>query len=186
MRSLPRYTWLLIVLCTLCIVFAGCRPRGVLSSQEMRSVLRDLHHTEAVLQTAGYNYGHDEAVAKYYQAIMDKHGITQAQFDSSIVWYTDHPQLFDKIYPRVVKDLKAERDAWNAQHELAQTRQNTLPQDLPADDMPRKELEDLLYELHHGVRVLYWYDETTPIAVKEGEYPLQIADEAPRQSKIPQ
>ena len=99
------------------VCLAGCRPRGVLSSREMRSVLHDLHRADAILQVAGYNYGHDEALAKYYQQVLEKHGLTQAQFDSSLVWYTDHPQRFDKIYPKVVADLEAERTAWELAHE---------------------------------------------------------------------
>ena len=92
MRNKAKYrlrTLYIIHCALLCIMLCGCRPRGVLSSSEMRSVLHDLHHAEAVLQVAGYNYGHDEAVAKYYQQILDDHGITQAQFDSSLVWYNN-------------------------------------------------------------------------------------------------
>ena len=53
------FTFLLGLVC-----LAGCRPRGVLSSREMRSVLHDLHRADAILQVAGYNYGHDAALAK--------------------------------------------------------------------------------------------------------------------------
>ena len=158
-----------ILLCALCVVFTSCRPRGVLSAREMQSVLHDMHYTEAVLQVAGYNYGHDEAVAKYYQQVLDKHGITQAQFDSSIVWYTDHPQRFDKIYPRVVKDLEAERDQWIALHDQTQTLQNSTTSTsspasvsdtvsvagLPSDLTPRKSLYDIEFELQHGAYVRY-------------------------------
>lgn len=152
-----------ILLYALCVVFTSCRPKGVLSAREMQSVLHDMHYTEAVLQVAGYNYGHDEAVAKYYQQVLDKHGITQAQFDSSIVWYTDHPQRFDKIYPRVVKDLEAERDQWIALHDQTQTLQNSTtpaPDALSDTDsgstrIPRKSLYDIEFELRHGAYVRY-------------------------------
>lgn len=93
---------------------AGCRPKGVLSSREMRDVLYDLHRADGAIQVAGYNYSHDEELAAYYKSVLDKHGITQAQFDSSLVWYTDNPQRFNKIYPKVVArleaDLKQEQD----------------------------------------------------------------------------
>ena len=62
----------------------------------------DLHKTDAILQLNGMAYGHEEEKAIYYSIVLSKHGITQAQFDSSLVWYTAHPQLFDKIYPRVL------------------------------------------------------------------------------------
>lgn len=135
----------------------------------MQSVLHDMHYTEAVLQVAGYNYGHDEAVAKYYQQVLDKHGITQAQFDSSIVWYTDNPQRFDKIYPRVVKDLENERDQWLALHDQTQTLQNNATSasslaavsdsvsvtGLPSDLTPRKSFYDIEFELQHGAYIRY-------------------------------
>lgn len=95
---------------------AGCRPKGILHSGEMRDVLIDLHKTDALIQVSGLQYGHDEAENIYYAQVLEKHGITQAQFDSSIVWYTAHPLLFDKIYPKVKDRLRAERKAYQAKY----------------------------------------------------------------------
>ena len=86
----------------------GCRPPGVLSNREMRNVLYDLHRVDGALQVAGYNYSHDQELAGYYKNVLDKHGITQAQFDSSLVWYTNNPQIFNKIYPKVLERLEAD------------------------------------------------------------------------------
>ena len=66
-------------------------------SGKMRDVLVDLHKTDALLQMAGQQNIPIEEKNLYYAQVLKKHGITQAQFDSSIVWYTAHPQLFDKI-----------------------------------------------------------------------------------------
>lgn len=96
----------------LLLAVTGCRPRGILSSSEMRDVVYDLHRAEAILQVAGYNVGHDEELAKYYYVVLQKHGITQAQFDSSLVWYTDHPQRFNKIYPPVLDRCNEEYEQW--------------------------------------------------------------------------
>jgi hypothetical protein len=90
------------------VAFVGCRPKGVLSSKKMRDVLYDLHRADAAIQVAGYNYSHDQEVAAYYKNVLDKHGITQAEFDSSLVWYTDNPQIFNKIYPKVIERLDAD------------------------------------------------------------------------------
>jgi len=95
----------------------SCRPGGILSSREMRDVMVDLHKTDALLQTASVPYNNLEVRAIYYAQVLEKHGITQAEFDSSLVWYTAHPQLFDKIYPKVLKQLHAEEDAFLALHE---------------------------------------------------------------------
>ena len=139
------------------VCLTGCRPRGVLSSREMRSVLHDLHRADAILQVAGYNYGHDAALAKYYQQVLEKHGITQAQFDSSLVWYTDHPQRFDKIYPKVVADLEAERTAWELAHEERElqlqpaTAEHSAAEALQAE----RQLEEVEWRFVHGLRVRY-------------------------------
>ena len=104
----------ILILCLLSFVLCltGCRPKGILSSGEMRAVLTDLHKTDGLIQIYGLNYGHEEVKNIYYAQVLEKHGITQAQFDSSIVWYTAHPVLFDKIYPKVQADLKAEHEAF--------------------------------------------------------------------------
>ena len=96
------------IVCVLlaCVAMMGCRPRGVLSNREMRDVLYDLHRVDGALQVAGYSYGHSQEVAGYYKNVLDEHGITQAQFDSSLVWYTDNPQIFNKIYPKVIERLE--------------------------------------------------------------------------------
>lgn len=71
-------------------------------------MLVDLHKTDALLQIHGYKTGNEEAKRIYYAQVLERHGITQAEFDSSLVWYTAHPKLFDKIYPKVLAQLDAE------------------------------------------------------------------------------
>ena len=122
------------IACIACILLAviGCRPRGVLSNREMRDVLYDLHRADGALQVAGYHYSHDQELAAYYKNVLDKHGITQAQFDSSLVWYTDNPQIFNKIYPKVMERLEADYDREKQLREvkrdkrLAQNKQKKL------------------------------------------------------------
>ena len=46
--------------------------------------------------------------------MLERHSVTQAEFDSSLVWYTAHPQLFDKIYPKVMADLQKEEEKYIA------------------------------------------------------------------------
>ena len=86
----------------------GCRPRGVLSNREMRDVLYDLHRADGAIEVAGYTYRQSAEVSGFYKNVLDNHGITQAQFDSSLVWYTDNPQIFNKIYPKVLERLEAD------------------------------------------------------------------------------
>lgn len=134
-------------------VMAGCRPKGVLSSREMRDVLYDLHRADGAIQVAGYNYSHDEELAAYYKSVLDKHGITQAQFDSSLVWYTDNPQRFNKIYPKVVARLEADLAAEQALRDASHPTTALSPiEDVqePAET-PQKPIEQLVRENIHGL-----------------------------------
>ena len=99
------------------LVLTGCRPRGILSSRQMREVLVDLHKTDAIIQMQGIGFRDNEIKDIYYAETLEKHGVTQAQFDSSLVWYTAHPQFFNKIYPKVLKELDAQEAAFLAAHE---------------------------------------------------------------------
>jgi len=96
------------------LILTACRPKGILSSKQMENILVDLHTAEGVMQVAGYNYGHDEDVRGYYLVILEEHGTTQAQFDSSLVWYTAHPTIIDKLYPKVIERLQEQYDTYAA------------------------------------------------------------------------
>lgn len=133
----------------LLLTFAGCtvRPRNVLSSSEMREILIDLHKAEGVIKVSGLNYGHETEEMSYYLDVLEKHGITQAQFDSSIVWYTDNPRFFDKIYPKVVATLQQELkeyDYLDAKTDDAQTNKPTL-----------RPIDEWLEEAQHGLPLQY-------------------------------
>ena len=129
------YRLLAAGLIALAVLLSGCRPKGILHSWEMRSLLVDLHKTDALLQVHGVlNYNNQEERKLYYAQVLEQHGITQAEFDSSLVWYTAHPALFDKIYPKVLKQLAAEEEAFVALHaeELA-------PKKIVEKEKPKKE-----------------------------------------------
>ena len=107
----------LFILLGLALLLGSCtiRPEGVLSKRKMQAVLYDLHKTEGILQANGYNYGHEYETSAYFQSALAKHHVTQAQFDSSLVWYTDHPLLFNRVYPKVLDQLKKEQEMYQQQ-----------------------------------------------------------------------
>lgn len=141
------------IACIACILLAivGCRPRGVLSNREMRDVLYDLHRADGAIQVAGYNYSHDQELSGYYKNVLDKHGITQAEFDSSLVWFTDNPQIFNKIYPKVIEMLEADfkveeqiREANREKKLAAKGSKSTAPK------RQLRDIEDVKQELRNG------------------------------------
>ncbi len=133
---------ILILSCVLACAMVSCRPRGVLSRTEMQAVLYDLHRAEGILQESGYNSGHDEALGKYYEQILEKHGIDQAVFDSSLVWYTHHPQRFEHIYPKVLERLQNTQQ--ELQNELLEVNGRPVITDEEATDYLERQLHMML------------------------------------------
>ena len=150
MKRLDTYISVLI-LGSLFFILSGCRPRRILSSSEMREVLVDLHKTDAAMQISGIWNTDYEARDLYYAQVLEKHGVTQAQFDSSLVWYTAHPQFFNKIYPKVLKELAAEEEAYRALHEeeLAATG-NPSPVTGNPTPFTRSDLDSILWVMQNG------------------------------------
>ena len=144
-----KQRWLVIVCVLLAVV--GCRPRGVLSNHEMREVLYDLHRADGAIQVAGYNYSHDQEVAGYYKNVLDKHGITQAQFDSSLVWYTDNPQIFNKIYPKVIERLEADLEIERQIREAKRAKKSSQSNESILPECNRRDMEELMKEMRNGL-----------------------------------
>lgn len=138
----------LVWLFVLPLLFIGCRPRNVLSVQRMTDVLYDLHRADGLLSVYGYEWQLDTTMAKYYSAVLEKHGVTQAQFDSSLVWYTDHPQTFDKIYPHIIRRLEAE------QKELSEQLTSGVRdlRQIPRVQVPSLDLDKTLDRSLHGLQ----------------------------------
>ncbi len=160
MKRLNTYIFALI-LGSLFLSLPSCRPHGILSSRQMRQVLVDLHKTDALLQVSGLMHGHNEAEDIYYAMVLEQHGITQAEFDSSLVWYTAHPQLFDKIYPKVLKQLEQEREDFIAMHDAdlqpeLKVEKNKRPR--ISDEQARRYTDSLTWTTQHGYPLRYWHE----------------------------
>lgn len=81
------------------------KPEGLLSEEEMVEVLTDIHLIEGArtgLVIMGDSVG---GVNEHYKAFFIKHEVTQAQYDSSFVYYSKNPIIFDEIYERVIQNL---------------------------------------------------------------------------------
>ncbi len=108
LRNLPNrkfnksVLWLLGILA---LFQLGCssRPDGVMSRREMRSFLVDYYLLEGVL--SAQRIMEEAEKDNYYHALFEKHGITKADFDSSLVYYTRNPKVFERIYNGVTNDL---------------------------------------------------------------------------------
>ena len=89
----------------------GCKP-GVPSQYiqpgEMEDILYDYHLAGAMARNS-MGDGKDEYA--YRLAALKKHGVDQAQFDSSMVYYMQNTNMLHDIYQRLSKRLESEEMA---------------------------------------------------------------------------
>ncbi len=100
----------------ICLLLS-CRPKGVLSSGQMEDLFVDMHRAEGIIYVRGFMNSHDSVVSLTYDSILTAHGVTRAQLDSSLVWYTNNPMMFNKIYPHVMERLQKMKDDEQRAHE---------------------------------------------------------------------
>lgn len=75
---------------------------NVLGRKKMLAVTKDMILTEAYLRN---NYKPDSIAILYYESVLEKHGVSKAKYDSSLVWYGEKSHRLDKIYEEIEKSL---------------------------------------------------------------------------------
>ena len=96
----------------LLIVHAGCSrtPRGVPDSEEMALLMADVYTAESVIEFNPANYSNDSLKKVVKQSVLTAHKISQADFDSAIVWYGHNIEEYIKVCDRAVEILEKRRD----------------------------------------------------------------------------
>lgn len=90
------------------LALASCKPgvpRGYLSESEMEDYLYDYHLAQAMANQSG---NPEEHAVAYETAVLKKHGLTQAEVDSSLAYYSRHTRLLHDIYEHLAERLKDE------------------------------------------------------------------------------
>jgi hypothetical protein len=104
-----------LLLLTAILLMTGCvrRPKGVLSDKKMAPIVADLELAEAYIQVerGGAPDRRDRMVAY----VIDKHGVSRADFDTTMAWYGRNVDEYQKLYKSVDKILaKRQREFANA------------------------------------------------------------------------
>lgn len=109
-RCRQRCTYVIVVLMLMLTACGVERPDDVLSDAQMEDILYDYHIARAMAERVPYNETYKRVF--YVDDVFRKHGITEAQFDSSMVWFARNPQAIADIYKRVNERLRSQRDRY--------------------------------------------------------------------------
>lgn len=108
----------------LCLSFIACgNDNGKLSREKMTDILHDMQLVDAIYQTRYEDFKQADKKAELLEGVFAKHGITQAQLDSSLVWYADHPEEYMRITDSVSARFKRESKEFEQGLPLGQRRE---------------------------------------------------------------
>ena len=102
---------LILILYSLILCLQACSPSlpsGILDEDEMTDVLVDYHLAQGMADAQNDNI--EVTRYKYIQAVFQKHHITEAEFDSSMVYYSGRSEEFTHIYNNVVNRVQAQAE----------------------------------------------------------------------------
>lgn len=121
MKHFPGF---LIVVSLAVLLMAGCKPgvpKEYIQPDDMEDILYDYHVADGMAYAEG---AYDELNFRrkaYRDAALRKHGVTEAEFDSSLVYYYRHTERLHDIYSKLSKRLNNDAIALGATaNELSQ------------------------------------------------------------------
>jgi hypothetical protein len=110
----------------------GSDRKYIIPQKKFVAVLVDLHLADAIAtinRELKMTYQLDSA--SLYGSLFQKHDITKAQFDSTMIYYSERPEKFQKLYNSVTAKLKQmEYDVSVAQENAQPGKQEVIWQDV--------------------------------------------------------
>ncbi len=104
-----KRTAICLVFCCLAVACSVGIPQHVISKGKMESILYDYHRAQGMADAMAGDTAYD--CAALINAVFEKHGVSEAEFDTSMVWYSGHPEHLIDIYKRIDDRLTREAKA---------------------------------------------------------------------------
>lgn len=110
MNSRHRLFRTVIAVVSLSAALIACdrTPGYVIKQDEMVELLTDIHKGESVIELNRSKYPGDSMRKVMKQSIFERHGVTQQQFDTSLVWYGHNIEKYIEVYDKVIEKLEDE------------------------------------------------------------------------------
>ena len=122
MRRISLHITLLLAV-ALSLLACDKTPGGVLSVDDMADLIVDMQLAEAYIDHHHEDFPTDSAKMVMKQSVFRKHGITQQDYDSSLVWYAHNMEDYTKAYDKAILKL-------NKRYEKIKSGGNSMPGDL--------------------------------------------------------
>jgi len=123
------YSGRIVLILLLVVIVLSCNRTSrhyIIPQKKFVNVLVDIHLADGMAEN---NMRHDAAFlldsASLYGSVFQKYGVTRAEFDSTMYYYSEHPDDFQKLYNKVTAKLKRMEDDLKMQMEKVDTKKET-------------------------------------------------------------
>lgn len=94
------------LICLFLFLISGCKEKLPLDKDQFTALLIDMHRVDGTLAANRGMRGNDELKNyAYYNDLFKKYGITRADFDSCMYYYSAQTVLFSKMYDAIIDTL---------------------------------------------------------------------------------
>lgn len=89
-------------------MLSSCKktPDYVISEDEMAELMADIETANAVVEMDFRDYSNDSSKIILLKSILEKHGVTEQQFDTSLMWYGHNLDIYRDVYKHTVELLQ--------------------------------------------------------------------------------
>ncbi|RNC65760.1 DUF4296 domain-containing protein [Proteiniphilum sp. X52] len=112
------------------------RPREVLNRKQMERLMYDVYIAEATMENDYHHFDTPEKKEAYINKVFQLHKTTQAQWDTSLSWYSDRIDLYLKMNDSVKARLQRARQEIDAVMAQQAQGQQIDPAQLPPSYLP--------------------------------------------------
>ena len=96
-------------------LFSSCKPSvpsEYIQPDDMEDLIYDYHIAQGIASQQNGNSDYDRRLS--FELVLKEHGVTRAQFDSSLVYYYTRADRFQEIYKHVQTRLNTEAEKYGA------------------------------------------------------------------------
>ena len=108
---MQRFFIISLVVSFIALVACSKVPGDIIKPKTMENLLVDIHKAEAYMENSKYLANNKLAQDSIKNSIYAKHGVTGAEFDTSIVWYGANLEEYIEIYDKVIMRLQEENNS---------------------------------------------------------------------------
>lgn len=98
----------LLLVSVMLLVACSKAPEHVINEDDMAGLMVDIYKAEAMIEDESEAYNNDSLKMMVRQSVFEKHNVTQAKYDTSLIWYAHNLEVYNKVYDDIIARLDDE------------------------------------------------------------------------------